>query len=269
MKRKDDLLRLAFGELNDDAARAVETRSDDADRAEIEAFRRLRDDLHQLPPPPPDNLTAERLRAAILDRELKSRRPLNWGALIMGPAVLASLAFAVLVPRLRPQPEPRIVARSEVNLMEAQASAQPKFDEFRPLHSSLASGDRVQPRAAVPPPVHLAERPQAIASGVETRRHRGHHHRVRSEEPDRLPFDNQDLVTYNPPIWDGTEPSSSAMVAVHEPQTIAAPTSDVVKAEPGATGKTETVVIVSTKRDLETGAPAATEQEASSVLVGG
>lgn len=68
---------------------------------------------------------------------------------------------------------------------------------------------------------------------------------------------------------DDSEGMMSLASRATELDTIAAPPSTVVEAVPGAEGRTETVVMVSGNRDLETGAPAATEKEATSVLVGG
>ena len=259
MKRKDDrLLRLAFGELTDDAARAVEANATAAERAEVESFRALREGLQQLPPPPPDNLSAERLRAAILDRELKGRpaRP-TWGGLLLAPVALAAMAAVVVLPRLRSRPEPQIVATATPAL-ELKA---PAFD-FRPTTELPVA------RAASAPKI-VAAAPAKEPERVAVRRSRRHRPAV---EPVEQPDGALENAVVSVPVVTHEDPEArvAALASIKpEPQAIAAPPSAVVEAAPGTEGRTETVVVVSAQRDVETGAPAATEKEAASVLVGG
>ena len=261
MKRKDDLLRLAFDELGDDAARAVEARADAAERQEIAAFRELRQGLQHLPPPPPDGLSAERLRAAILDRELRARpKPFAWGPALFMPAAVAALAAIVLLPRLRPRSEPQIVALNDAPISRADV---PAFRSFKPMRDAFGASSavakskaeaRVQTQDASPKP-RLARRQRRRTDEMDA-----------VTEPQEKP-----MYTFSVPSpveGDATPPPQLAL-ARREPQTIAAPVSSVVEGLPGKGGSTETVVMVSNQRDLETGALAATEKEVGSVLVGG
>ena len=268
MKRKDDLLRLAFGELSDDAARALEARADAAERAEVAAFRQLHDDLRHLPSPPPDNLTTERLRAAILDRDLKTRRPLAWGPFLFAPIALAAFAAVIVLPRLRSRPEPQIVAMDTPRIKMPAPLGPRLADEFRFQNRSLSSESRAQ---TAPVAVLTAPAPEKQEQAVSSPHRHRMHHRAPSEPVEEPQLDTKDFQVYNPPREASEEPAAFAMKApIHEPvtPTIATP-STVVDAPAGVTGKTEVAVIVSSKRDLETGAPAATEKEVAGVLVGG
>lgn len=279
MKRKDDdLLRLAFGELSADAARAVEAKAsgDASSRAELEAFRDLRNGLQNLPPPPPDNLSADRLRAAILDGELKARRagPFSWSQFgVLVPAALAVVAAVVIVSRPTAPREPQIVAVG------------PHLDDSigleEPLYELRSSVELPKPINAVPATRPMANRTMAkavvpVRESVERPSLR-RRHRVEPKE------ESQPLMTMaslaSDEIGGSAAPKAVLTAAKQEPQTIAAPPSAVVEG-PLATGvperrakgdvdKADKVVLVSSKRDLATGAPAATETEASNVLVGG
>ncbi len=268
MKRKDDLLRLAFGELTDEAARAVEARAGEAELVEVESFRRLHDDLRHLPPPPPDNLTAERLRAAILDRELTARRPFAWGLALFAPVALAAFAAVLMLPRLQPRPAPQIVSLGDAESQERRAFSVAPFASFRSLApvASLNARSRIAPTMAMPHET-LSDAQEVGEPRMHRRRVRHSHVAPLVEEPQ---MKTDGLLAFNPSSEGSETPSGSTNPpASQEPQTIVAPPSTVVEAAPGSTGKMETVVIVSSKRDLETGAPAATEKEATSVLVGG
>ena len=257
MRRKDDLLRLAFGELNDDAARAVEAGADAAERAELETFRDLRRGLQHLPPPPPDGLSAERLRAAILDRELRARpRAFAWGPALLAPAACAALAAVLILPRLRPQAQPQIVA-DNLRLESAKPFA---FDPVGPVRSSPPMRD-IRTRSEPAPRLRVRV---ADADSRPTRRLRRATPNV--ENKPGLGY----VASVSPPAVEGAATSAPSLtLAKREPATMAPPPSSVVEQAPGTSGGTETVVIVSNQRDLETGALAATEKEVGSVLVGG
>lgn len=260
-RRDDDLLRLAFGELDEKAKQAVEARADALDRAEIDAFRRLHEGLRHMPTPPPDGLSAERLRAAILDRELKARpKPFAWGPALFAPLALAALAAVIVLPRMKPRAEPQIFAMdSPVDRSAAafKVAPLPEFPESRARGAEKQARSRPQVAAA-----KASEARARVASRPARRRHRRHTPRV---EP--LADMGGMVALTGPPANDGETPRAVVVAT----ETIAAPLSAVVEADGGSrsTGAKDTVVVVSGKRDLETGAPAATEKEAASVLVGG
>ena len=256
MKRKDDdLLRLAFGELAADAARSVEARADAEDLAQIAAFRELHDGLRQLPTPPPDGLSAERLRAAILDREIQARpKPFPWPVLF-APAALAALAAAVLLPRLKAPVEPRLALREGPT--HASAFEVAPLPPLEPKAAIVAPSLAVAQEKVARAIASATPRP-AVPAGTPRRRVRRAKAPVAPSEPSR------ELLTLNvKPTGEDEPPALSSTRAT--PQTLATPPSAVVESASGG----ETVVIVSPERDLETGAPAATEREATSVLVGG
>ena len=257
MSRKDDdLLRLAFGELSSEKARAVEAQASADDLAQISQLRELHTGLQHLPPPPPDGLSAERLRAAILDRELRVRqKPFAWPVLF-APAALAALAAVVLLPRLRVPVEPRLAVNdSRVEASTFEVAPLPPFEEAKePIVSpSLAIAQAKVAKAIEPRTPRLS-----VASRRRTRRTRT---QVEKSEPPR------ELVALNHPSADEIAPM--ALVRKPAPETLATPPSAVVESAYGVESGAEAVVVVSTERDLATGAPAATEKEATSVLVGG
>ncbi len=266
MKRKDDdLLRLAFGELAADSARAVEARTvgDASAQADLEAMRELRAGLQRLPPPPPDTLSAERLRAAILDRELRSRRPVPFFAWAWAPVAVAALAAVLVVSRPALKGDPQVVANPSVLAFNRgeEAFAAPSFDPIEePIVSSQAApSEATRSRATV---VRASE-PAAPARRRSAPRRR----RSRAVDATRIQVPTGDLFAIEPRTQNG-DPASAFTVAAKEPDVMAAPTSSVVEGGPYSGGP-ESVVIVSSKRDLDTGARAATETEASNVFVGG
>lgn len=105
MKRRDrdEIMDLAFGELSPDAARRVaESAKVDARMAQdLRDAEAMRDALLELRAVPDDQLSVERLRAAVLDRGLQPHPARNW---VWLPAAVACFAVAVVATRsmLRP-----------------------------------------------------------------------------------------------------------------------------------------------------------------------
>ena len=242
MSRKDDdLLRLAFGELSSEKARAVEARAGaDESRADQSASASSTPGLQHLPPPPPDGLNAERLRAAILDRELRVRqKPFAWPVLF-APAALAALAAVVLLPRLRVPVEPRLAVNdSRVEASTFEVAPLPPLEEAKePIVSpSLAIAQAKVAKAIEPRTPRLS-----VASRRRTRRTRTP---VEKSEPPR------ELVALNHPSADEIAPM--ALVRKPAPETLATPPSAVVESAYGVESGAEAVVVVSTERDLATG----------------
>ena len=258
MRKDDDLLRLAFGELADDAARAVEARADADDRLEIASFRELREGLLHLPTPPPDGLSAERLRAAILDREIQTRRkPFAWPVLF-APAALAALAAVVLLPRFRTPAEPRL-ALNETRI-DASTFDVPPLAPFESTEPIVAPNLAIAQAKVAKAIASESSRPAARVKPAP-RRVRRTPKAVERPEPAR------ELLALNVKPSDEDAPPTLALAQA--PQTLATPPSAVVEGVHDGTSDSEAVVIVSHERDLETGAPAATEKEAANVLVGG
>lgn len=247
-KKNDDLIRLAFGELSADDANAVEARAaaDPSARRELQVCRDIRASLQHLPPPPADGLSAERLRAAILDRELSARKPaFSWG---WAPMALAALAAVVFIARPAQRSEPVVVALNN-NLGEHLFTS-----------GSLGDGALNFDGFVAPSPVAVpASHPVAATPAVRLRS-AGRH--VDAKRP---------LTSWVPnPVFknaDGNEPK----FALASFETIASPPSsvDTEAAKKSSKDGEDTVVIVSGKRDLDTGAAAASETEANHVLVGG
>jgi len=255
MKRKnDDLLRLAFGELSADAAQSVEAQAaaDPEARRELEAYRDLHVGLQHLPPPPPDGLSTERLRAAILDRELKTHRP-AFAAFAWAPMALAAVAAVLFLSHRAPSGDPTIVADAN-GLSYTSYIKPPAFTPLKPVAAKKAS-------VVTPSVERVASRStddnEEIRPTVSRRRDRS------AREVGSM------KIGFVPPKADPDE-KLPMYVLNPTPDTIAPPSS-VVSPDSGrvATNSDDTVVIISTQRDLETGAHAASEAEASSVLVGG
>ena len=257
MRKDDDLLRLAFGELADEAARAVEARAGMDDLARIADYRQLHEGLQHLPSPPPNGLTAERLRAAILDREIQAKpRAFAWPVLF-APAAIAALAAVVFLPRLKAPAAPRLAlneARIESSAFEVPPLA--PFESKAPIVAPTLDIAQAKVAKAI-----ASEAPRPVI--VRPSRRKVH----RSSPPVERPEPARELVALNVKPIDEDAPPSLALVKA--PPTIATPPSAVVEVSSGTTSDTEAVVIVSHERDLATGAPAATEKEAASVLVGG
>jgi hypothetical protein len=112
-KRDQELLRYAFGELEEGRTEALrnEAEHDSELAAELKAQERFAVNLNLLKDVPEDQYSKERLRAAILERCLEPREPakpkLGW---LWMPAVAFGLTFAImLLPNLQPKAEPMVV----------------------------------------------------------------------------------------------------------------------------------------------------------------
>jgi|GEM_PF-2126175 len=112
-KRDQELLRYAFGELEESKTEALREKAmHDAELAkELQAQERFAVSLNLLKEVPEDQYSKERLRAAILERCLEPREPtrakLGW---LWMPAVAFTLTFAImLLPSLKPKAEPMVV----------------------------------------------------------------------------------------------------------------------------------------------------------------
>lgn len=269
----DDLIRLAFGELSAEEARAVEVRAaaDVASRSELEAFRDLRASLQHLPPPPPDGLSPERLRAAILERDLKSRQTVRfpWGWAPVA-AVMAACALVMMKPTPRVPSEVVSFASFDGADVATLAKKMPANSPSTLAGMAVPSVDK----SVVPPPVEKRSSGPRVAL---VSRRRPHRHV-------ETPADSSSIV--ETPVEDtpvALVPTLSvaqvALMVKSEPQAIAAP-SAVLDGDNGplldSTSRSrredvnrDRIVLISNKRDAQTGAPAATETEAANVLVGG
>jgi len=251
-KKNDDLLRLAFGELSDADATVVEARAaaDPSARRELQVCRDIRASLQHLPPPPADGLSAERLRAAILDRELGARKPgFAWG---WAPMALAALAAVVFISRPAQRSEPAVVAMNN-EIGENVFKNKPLMSDFSASTNAAAA-------------VTMSVATPAVTSAKSSARFRSNQRGMEGARPHTASWAPKPFVKapINAPV---------AMVArLDSFETIASPQSSVdtdALASKAIKDGADTVVIVSGKRDLDTGAAAATETEANHVLVGG
>lgn len=115
-KRKDLLIAYAFGELNEDEMTAFE--ADAAEKAELDELTRLRADLKRLADVPECQLSVERVRDAILQREIRQRR--DWRPLVLATPVAAGLALLAFFamrqsgqPSLAPKTNPIVIETTE------------------------------------------------------------------------------------------------------------------------------------------------------------
>lgn len=108
-KRKDLLIAYAFGDLTEEEMAEIETTA--ADRAEVDRLAQLRADLKQLNRVPECQLSVERVRDAILNREIRQRRDWRpWGIAAPVAAALALGAFLLTRPSGEAPVTPSIVA---------------------------------------------------------------------------------------------------------------------------------------------------------------
>lgn len=102
MKRRieDQILLLAYDELDGDEAEALKRRidADPALRELYEEHLRVRQATHAVPEPPPPLLSSERLRERILSESV-TRRKVGWGwaSLGAGAALTGALAYLLLI----------------------------------------------------------------------------------------------------------------------------------------------------------------------------
>ncbi len=112
MKRKleDQLIRLSFGDLSKEEADRIraEVRGDAEATRMLDELQGLKSDLRSLKDVPPDQLSTERLRHAILNQGLKPKKTMGpivgW---LWAPATVMLLVFSVSLMRLRLS-EPRL-----------------------------------------------------------------------------------------------------------------------------------------------------------------
>ncbi|HRI42975.1 MAG TPA: hypothetical protein PLL78_03510 [Fimbriimonadaceae bacterium] len=114
-KRKDLLIAYAFGDLTEEEMAAFE--ANDAERAELDRLARLRGDLKHLNSVPECQLSVERVRDAILQREIRQRRDWKpWIVAMPAAAALALLAFFATRPGdapVAPNANPIVVESAE------------------------------------------------------------------------------------------------------------------------------------------------------------
>jgi hypothetical protein len=252
-KKNDDLLRLAFGELSDADATVVEARAaaDPSARRELQVCRDIRASLQHLPPPPADGLSTERLRAAILDRELGAKKPgFNWG---WAPMALAAMAAVVFITRPGQRSEPTLVSmNNEIG---------ENVFKNKPLMSDFSAS------ASAPAPVTMSVATPAATPAKSAARFRSNQRGVEGARP-HTAWVPKPVFKAQP----NNAPQYALMSSFDDLETIASPQSSVdtdALASKANKDGADTVVIVSGKRDLDTGAAAATETEANHVLVGG
>jgi len=98
-KVEDQLLMMAFGDLSaEEVAKVQAQASVDPEAARtLHAYSRMKEELKLLSDVPPDQLSTERLREAILARGLREPRPVSRPTWLWMPAVAAVAAFALVV----------------------------------------------------------------------------------------------------------------------------------------------------------------------------
>lgn len=157
-RREDELIELAFGEL--DGARAEELRSecscDPKARQALSDYQEMREALRCLKDIPEMQMSSERLRDAILKEGLKPHRApwFNWNLLAWPAAACLMVAIGVnTVHRLQgsaPSAEPMIVAKGDTSL----AGISPQLDYAQlNAHPFEAKGSD----SPTPAPVQIAK----------------------------------------------------------------------------------------------------------------
>jgi hypothetical protein len=242
MRQKDEdrLLKDVFGELSEKDAQELEhwLRTDAKASRTRQEFAAIRDGLKGLRDIPEPQISAERVRDAILNQGLRpSRRPLMSRLWVPSASVmLAALGF-VYLSGLGSAPEQMPPDAA------ALAMAQPVREEAK----------SATPIARPTPP------PRAVAAQPTTPRPAAPRRRARAPEL---------YAMASQPVEEPVDPAPPAVNSVSE-GTPAVERAEMPAAETAAQPE-EPIVLIAPEVDQNTGAPIATEvQNASNILVGG
>jgi len=263
-KFDEKLAQLAFGDLSPKEAARVETVTETDPEAALALvrYRKMKGDLALLQDIPEDQLSAERLRHAILAQGLKPTRKSapSWGWLWM-PAAACVLAFGLMMVRPRPHGDPQIV-------LNAPAASKIYGDvALTPKHREPASPIAKDRTLNLKQPI-LADNSEENRTRSWDAFDRFAHRRLATRHSRKRNDPDEDALSteymLDPTGWDG-QPSVGA------PQKAAAGvTPTQVASNNSASNSDAPLVLIDQEKDSATGANTATEVgSASNVLVGG
>ena len=167
MKRneRDEWMELAFGEVAADEAVALESRAQIDPQASkaLRECRALREGLESLRTVPEDQLSVERLRAAVLDRGLKPDAGRSWTWV---PAAAAILAISIVGTRFLSKPQAQTVINAPGLLNSAHNLA---LNVGNQLNNALANSEPSVDR--VPIKVDRGQAPDTASATRSSHRH--------------------------------------------------------------------------------------------------
>lgn len=242
-KTEDLIARLAFGELTEaEAAQVRAMAGRDADTAKaLDSYELLRSDLRQMRDVPHDQLSKERLQSAILAQGLKPRPVRHGFPWVWAPVATVAAALALFVfmqpsnhgvPGGEKEISHDIVARNDTVIPNDPYTSPLNTDDTRMLTQTI---ERV---AATPRPEETTKAPPAPVRRSRT----VHRYHASGREQEHTP---------------DMEPAKLAL------NSASAPRSTVAASQPR-----ESIVLIQTERDGNTGAKSAVEvQQTEDVIV--
>jgi hypothetical protein len=265
---EDKLIKLAYGELSSREASAIEAlvQTDPEAARLLASYRSLKTDMAEMPSPPPDQYSKERLRDAILGQGLKPvptpRPSFGFGWLWM-PATAFALAFGFMVVKRMEAPTPDHSPAGVVAFRAGEGSVADSTLRFSGFAKSPVSDFH-------PAPVS----PLNAASTESSMKLASHHGKSHSRH---LKLSDATLVD---PIIQGQANKLVAMTALGAGSSVKEPdpamqdasyttTSNGANSN-SADGQSSPIVMIDPEKDNDTGAQKATEVDsASNVIVGG
>lgn len=254
-KFEEKLAMLAFGDLSPEEARMLEQKAaSDAEASRALAqFRAMRSELKSLGDQiPPDQLSKERLRDAILGQGLRQAEPKKesrgW---VWMPLMAGAAAFAFIFMRPTAKSEPMVVIENPPAL---NSSLAPRFEpKSEPVGvASLTNTQEAKPPKPVAPTLVASKStPKAV--------------RAKSSEPKTIVLDAKDFDSATnakvPARTKKGDPAGTMTLASDRKE------NDALVASADSAGP---IILIDTHKDEGTGASSATEVgTASNVLVGG
>lgn len=253
MKRKteDQILQLAFEEMTPELAAAYERDAllDPEASCALADYRQIKADLRMLADIPPDQLSKERLREAILDRGLKPKpvRRTSWAWMPMTAAAVAAAAFL-----LRPHPpvSTRVAIGPRQNIFSIPKVATPGDSAVAGRVAPPASSEEIDvPTAAM----------RAAIYDPSSRHSSTRRHHLRTD----IQIGTGDMKEFD--LTANISPQSSVT-----PPTGKTSSPSGADSQPAASTPSAPIVLIDSEKDGSTGASKATEvNSTSNVVVGG
>jgi anti-sigma factor RsiW len=259
--RLDALLqKLANGELSPvEAARVNQKIATNPEaQARLRQYSGLRSNLSQLRDVPADQLSRDRLRSRLLADGLKGQSRTGGAGWLWMPVTATALAFLVYYVHLRSTDvSPRLV------LSPTEVSGLTSASNWNPSVPAFVAPNPKAPSSAVVAS-NKPERPRLPASAAEpAKTQRRSHEKGPVAAPPTAPTPESYLA-------DNSVSNSIAPVEMPTPaETVVAADSNEPLVNSPAPSKPESVVLISSDSDEQTGAKQATEETPSNVTVGG
>lgn len=270
-KIEEELAKLAFGDLDADAAQRLElqTKADPEASRTFDSYCRMKNELRSLcNDVPADQLSKDRLREAILTRGLKEHRPVSRLSWLWMPAAAAVLAFSFValkgrIPTGGPSMGPMVVDNSNGKLPAIEG-----VGVERPPVNTATVAAKSEPAKIV-----VEKRPTVVAMNTD----RGSRNRRDDYEP--MVSRNQGTEGLRGSAIDsGIDFDSPGLVSegdFSKEVSFGGPRRDekmetAVREQPQVERAQPKIVLITSETDASTGTLKATEVESTAnVLVGG